>query len=80
MVCMQWEVLWLGCPFQMGQFFPHLKMTLTLWNQICFVTTRKVCLKHPEELEHPPVLLITYCDYLDQAESLTVPVYLGVHF
>ena len=40
----------------------------------CFVRVRKVCLRLPEGLEHPPVLLITYCDYLVWAESLTVAV------
>ena len=47
-------------------------MTLTLWNQICLVTVRKVCLRPPDELKHPPVLLITCSYYLPQDESLIV--------
>ena len=39
-----------------------------------FVTVRKGYLDFPEEPKHPLVLVIAYCGYLVQAESLTVRV------
>ena len=57
---------------RLGSSHIHVMTNLTLWNQSCFVTVQEsLPVGLPEEFGHPPVLLIAYCDYLVQAESLT---------
>ena len=64
----------LGCPSDISWFLLNLLDDLDNMESNLFCNSKKVYLKLLKGLEHPPVLLVAYCDYLIQAESLTVAV------